>query len=98
MELGWHLRQGLITLPTIYYRETNPVDPNLDLILCGKNIDIENLNQLVDAIQSSGAIERSMDKAKQFVDQALDALNELPLTAERQALEDLSNYIIDRHL
>ncbi|NIT62078.1 MAG: polyprenyl synthetase family protein, partial [Aliifodinibius sp.] len=24
------LRQGLITLPTIYYRETNPDDPNLD--------------------------------------------------------------------
>jgi geranylgeranyl pyrophosphate synthase len=92
------LRQGLITLPTIYYRETNPVDPNLDLILCGKNIDNEILYQLVDAIQSSGAIERSMDKAKQFVDQALDALNELPLTAEREALEDLSNYIIDRHL
>jgi hypothetical protein len=28
----------------------------------------------------------------------LEALNELPMTAERQALESLSMYIIDRHL
>jgi geranylgeranyl pyrophosphate synthase len=49
------LRQGLITLPTIYYRETNPDDANLDTILCGKNINNEKLNQLVSAIQSSGA-------------------------------------------
>jgi geranylgeranyl pyrophosphate synthase len=92
------LRQGLVTLPTIYYRETNPDDENLDIILGGRNIENENLNQLVDAIQTSGAIERSIRKARQFVDQALDALNELPITAERQALENLSNYIVDRHI
>ena len=92
------LRQGLVTLPTIYYRETNPDDQNLDIILCRKNIENENLDQLVDAIQASGAIERSIDKARQFVDQALDALNELPITAERQALENLSHYIVDRHI
>jgi geranylgeranyl pyrophosphate synthase len=92
------LRQGIVTLPTIYYRETNSDDQNLDSILCGKNINNKNLDQLVDAIQSSGAIEKSTDKARQFVDQALDALDELPLTSERQALESLSNYIVDRHL
>lgn len=92
------LRQGLVTLPTIYYREKNPDDQNLDIILCGKNIKNENLNQLVGAIQSSGAIERSMNKARQFVNQALEALDELPLTAERRALEDLANYIVDRRI
>ena len=92
------LRQGLITLPTIYYRETNPEDPNLDQILCGKNIKNEELNQLVSAIQESGAVDRATSQAQEFVDQALDALNELPLTPERQALESLSMYIIDRHL
>jgi geranylgeranyl pyrophosphate synthase len=92
------LRQGLITLPTIYYREANPDDPNLDQILCGKNINSEELNQLVSAIQESGAVERATDKAQEFIDEALDALNELPLTPERQALESLSMYIIDRRL
>ncbi|MBE9475140.1 MAG: polyprenyl synthetase family protein [Chloroflexi bacterium] len=92
------LRQGLVTLPTIYYREKNPDDQNLDIILCGKNIKNENLNQLVGAIQSSGAIERSMNKARQFVNQALEALDELPLTAERRALENLANYIVDRRI
>ena len=92
------LRQGLVTLPTIYYRKSNPDDQNLDTLLCGKNIDNESLNQLVSSIQSSGAVEKSTAKAQEYVDQALDALNELPLTPERQALESLSDYIIDRHL
>lgn len=92
------LRQGLVTLPTIYYREVQPDDPNLDKILCGKIINIEELNQLVAAIQESGAVERATKKAQEFVDQAVDALNELPLTPERQALESLAMYIIDRRL
>ena len=92
------LRQGLVTLPTIYFRESNPDNQNLDTLLCGKNIDNESLNQLVSSIQSSGAVEKSIDKAQEYIDQALDALNELPMTPERQALESLSVYIIDRHL
>lgn len=92
------LRQGLVTLPTIYYREMNPEDPNLDKILCGKNINNQELNQLVSAILESGAVAKARDKAQEFVDEALGALNELPRTPERQALENLSMYIIDRHL
>jgi geranylgeranyl pyrophosphate synthase len=92
------LRQGLVTLPTIYYRESNPDDQNLNNILCGKNISNEELDQLVESIQSSGAIDQSIEKAKQYVDQALAALAKLPLTAESQALENLSNYIVDRHI
>jgi geranylgeranyl pyrophosphate synthase len=92
------LRQGLVTLPTIYYRESNPDDQNLNNILCGKNITNEELDQLVESIQSSGAIDQSIEKAKQYVDQALAALAKLPLTAESQALENLSNYIVDRHI
>ncbi len=92
------LRQGLVTLPTIYYREMNPDDQNLTNILCGKNITNEDLDRLVEEIQSSGSIDKSIAKARQFIDQALDALGELPMTAERQALENLSNYILDRHI
>jgi len=92
------LRQGLITLPAIYYREINPNDPNLEGILNGKNIGEEGLNQLVKAIQTSGAIERSVNQARIFSDQALNALETLPLTPEHEALESLSKYVVDRHL
>jgi geranylgeranyl pyrophosphate synthase len=92
------LRQGLITLPTIYYRDLVPDDPYLDQVLCGKNFNNEEINQLVASILESGAVESATNKAKEFVDEALDALNELPYAPERKSLENLSMYIIDRHL
>ncbi len=92
------LRQGLVTLPTIYYRESNPDDQNLNNVLCGKNISNKDLDKLVESIQSSGAIDRSINRAKQYIDQAITALSELPKTEEHQALENLSNYIVDRHI
>lgn len=92
------LRQGLVTLPTIFYLESHPDDSNLSMILSRKEVDEEQLAHLVGDIQESGAIDKSVEKAKHFVDHALDALDELPLTSEHQALENLSKYIVDRHL
>lgn len=92
------LRQRLITLPTIYFIDSHPDEPTLQMIINGENIDNNQLNKLVASIQESGAIEKSVATARQYCDQALDALDELPFTAEHQALVNLSNYIIDRHL
>jgi len=92
------LRQGLITLPAIYYQEINPEDPILLNILEGNIIDEDDLNQLVSEIQNSGAIERSTEQANIFVNQALNALDSLPQSSEHEALERLSKYVVDRHL
>jgi len=92
------LRQGLVTLPAIYYQEINPEDSRLQSILDGKFIGEDDLHQLVSEIQSSGAIERSVEQAKEFINQALSALESLPQSPEHEALEGLSLYIIDRHL
>jgi geranylgeranyl pyrophosphate synthase len=91
------LRQGLITLPVIYYLEKNPDDPDLVSILNQESMSENRLGQLVFAIQSSGAIERSIDQAREFSSQALDALGKLPFTPEHEALEDLTRYIVNRH-
>jgi geranylgeranyl pyrophosphate synthase len=92
------LRQGLITLPALYYQEINPEDPNLLRILNGKNIGDDDLNELVSEIQISGAIERSIEQANIFINQAQTALKALPQTPEHEALESLSKYVVDRHL
>lgn len=92
------LRQGLITLPAIYYQEINPEDPRLLSILAGKMIGEGDLNILVSEIQSSGAIERSVELARDFITKALAALDSLPRTPEHEALENLSRYVVDRHL
>jgi geranylgeranyl pyrophosphate synthase len=93
------LRQGLITLPTIIYMESHPDDPDVGYLKDGSYYNETRLNRLIPAIRESGAIEEALYAARQFVDRGLEALAELalPLTAERQALEDLASYIVSRH-
>ncbi len=90
------LRQGLITLPTLYYIETHPDDPDIELISKGQLFNEERLNRLIVAIRQSGSIERALEEARSFVNNALDILEQQPDCPERHALEDLANYIVNR--
>jgi geranylgeranyl pyrophosphate synthase len=91
------LRQGLVTLPTIYYLEGHPEDSELQLVLSGVSINNHRISRLVSAILESGAILAAVGDARRYVDQALKALIELPQTPERKALEELAVYIVERH-
>jgi geranylgeranyl pyrophosphate synthase len=91
------LRQGLITLPTIYYLESEPDDPDLSMALNGILYDELRLTRLAQGIRKSGAIEKSLEEASQHVTCALDALDDLPQNIQHQALEELANYVIRRN-
>jgi geranylgeranyl pyrophosphate synthase len=91
------LRQGLITLPTINYMERHPGDPDVKFLESGNHYDENRLARLTAAIRQSEAIPESLAEARQFIHRGLDALADLPDTEERQALEDLANYIVRRH-
>lgn len=90
------LRQGLITLPAIYYIEAHPDDPDLQLLLKGNNYHEASLSRLAQAIGESGAIGEAMNEASQYVDRALKALKVFPKKPERESLEDLAKYIVHR--
>lgn len=92
------LRQGLITLPALYYIEMNPGDPDLELLRSGSYYNEERMDRLITSIRKSGAIDRAMDEAHHYVDCALKMLNDQPEGPERLALMDLTNYIVDRSL
>ncbi len=91
------LRQGLVTLPALYYLDAYPDDPNLKKILSGGNYRDEHIDDLVTAIRKSGAIDQAKEEAGEFADRAIDILVAFPESPERQALEDLSRYIVNRH-
>ena len=91
------LRQGLITLPTIIYMDSHPNDPDVEFLQSGNHYDEARLARLTTAIRQSQAIPEAVAEARQFVDRGLDALADLPRTPERQALEELANYIVRRH-
>ena len=91
------LRQGLITLPSLYYLETNPEDKDLAKLMSGLSSD-ERVEKLVGSICQSGAIHKALDEASGFAERAIDALSILPENPEHRALEELAYYIVKRPL
>jgi len=97
--VGSDLLQGLITLPTLHYIEDHPDDPNIRPLLEGNySVGQKQMNRLVQSIRKSDAISRSMNEAQKYVAEALRALADMPVGTERQALEDLARYIVDRRI
>jgi geranylgeranyl pyrophosphate synthase len=95
--VGNDLRQGLITLPTIYYVEDHPDDTNAQEIINGECLKYEQqVTELVDNIRSSLAVQEALNEADSYVAAALDLLKTLPDKPERAHLEDLTRYITSR--
>jgi geranylgeranyl pyrophosphate synthase len=92
------LRQGLVTLPAIYYVETHPDDGDMVALLNGQYYSEERLERVVREIRNSGAIERAMDEARHYINRALDTLRAQAECPERYALEELAAYIVERSL
>jgi geranylgeranyl pyrophosphate synthase len=97
--VGNDLRQGIITLPAIFYAETHPEDPDATDLLEGRCIQsTEQIDRLIANIRSSDAIRLSHQEAIRFVETGLSSLRQVPMGPERFALEDLANYIVQREV
>jgi geranylgeranyl pyrophosphate synthase len=92
------LRQGLVTLPAIYYAESHPEDEDMAAVLAGHYDDDAQMTRLVDAIRQSGAIRQAMEEARQFVDRGIAAIAGCRENEEHRALEELAHYIVDREI
>jgi geranylgeranyl pyrophosphate synthase len=96
--LASDLQNGLVTLPAIYYAEANPNDPDVLSLPNGGWTNNENMMRLVGNIRTSNATRKAMHEAEQHVDRALAILNLMEPCAERDALENLARYIVDRNV
>ena len=94
--LGSDLLNGLVTLPAIYYAEANPEDLDVLSLPNGGWTNNENMKRLVDNIRASNATQKAMLEANQHIDRALAKLDSMEPRAEREALENLAKYIVDR--
>lgn len=94
--LGSDLQNGLVTLPAIYYAEINPDDPDVLSLPNGGWGNTEHMTRLVENIRSSSCTKKAMVEAEQHVDRALALLASCEPSAEREALENLAKYIVDR--
>jgi len=97
--VGSDLRQGLVTLPAIYYVEQHTEDPDAQALREGRCINSDSqMVRLVQSIRNSDAIKLAQHEAEQFIDRAIESLRILPELPERHYLEDLANYIVSREL
>jgi geranylgeranyl pyrophosphate synthase len=96
--IGSDLLNGLVTLPAIYYAEAHPKDLDVLSLPEGGWKDTERVQRLVDNIRQSLAIRQAMDEARQAVNRALKALSDAPPSPEREALENLAKFIVDRKI
>lgn len=94
--LGSDLHNGLVTLPAIYYAEANPDDPDVLSLPNGGWTNDKNMARLVENIRASDSSKRAMREAEQHIDRAVARLDVLEINAEREALENLARYIVDR--
>lgn len=95
--LGSDLLQGLVTLPALYYVESNPNDDDVRLLKEGGWGNRERMERLIEVVRASNAVQQSMQEARACVARALAALEPLPASAEKLALESLALYIVDRN-
>lgn len=95
--IGHDLRQGIPTLPAIYYYEENPEDQTLLDCLDGTASD-EEADGLIQRINDSGVIEKSLEEANQCAEKAVQSLKDFPEGKEKEALIKLGPFLMDRDL
>lgn len=97
--VGSDLRQGLVTLPTLFYIEKHPDDIDGQTLLSNNCLqNDQQVERIVNAIRQSSAIQACLDEAKGFVSRGLVALQKQPPSPEKQYLQELANFIVLREI
>ncbi len=95
--VGGDLRQGLVTLPMLYYMQSNPDNATIERFSSGQCFqDEEEIQQLVKDVSTSEAILKSHHTAAEFASRAENYILDFPDTPERSALVNMTRYIIER--
>jgi geranylgeranyl pyrophosphate synthase len=94
--IGSDLLNGLVTLPAIYYAEASPDDLDVKSLADGGWANQERMARLVESIRRTDAIGKAMSEANQHMERALENLEGFEAGPEREALESLARFIVDR--
>ena len=93
---GSDLRAGLVTAPTLWFLQQNENHDLVQDILRNGRRDDGSIMTAVRDIRESGAIEASLDEARRFIERSREALEILPPGTPRDALRELSDFVVER--
>ncbi|MFN0095642.1 MAG: polyprenyl synthetase family protein [Dehalococcoidia bacterium] len=94
--VGSDLREGTITLPGLLVIEQNPKSNPINKFFQARRNKEQRLQEALDYVRDSGALEKSMDMARAYVTRANDAINGCHGSDAKAALLSLGDYVLTR--
>ncbi len=91
------LRQGIVTLPALYFLSGGNNSGVVVQVLNGTRRDEPAVRAAVDAIRASGALEAAIAEARRFSRRGQEALKVLPDNPHRQILFELADFVVERN-
>ena len=93
--VGSDLREGIVTLPVLYYLRENPDDQRIATVV-GKGGDDALVAEVVAAIRGSEALNRARERADGFVRRSQEVLAALPEGEPRNRMVALAEFTVSR--
>ncbi|MEM6598959.1 MAG: solanesyl diphosphate synthase [Cyanobacteria bacterium P01_D01_bin.36] len=90
---GSDLRSGNLTAPVLYAMEEVPY---LKTLIEREFSESEDFEQAIELVNNSGGLDRARALATHHAHHAVERLGALPPSPSRQALEDISEYVLRR--
>lgn len=95
--IGSDLLNGLVTMPVIFYAGAHPSDPDVVSLPHGAWSNPDHMARLAANVRDSDAIQLAMEQALRHIDRALVQLEGVEGSPEREALQYLARYVVDRN-
>ncbi|MGG4491968.1 heptaprenyl diphosphate synthase component II [Metabacillus idriensis] len=89
--VGGDLLQGNITLPVLYAMENPGLKNKISKV--ASDTDEKEMAEIIEAILSTNAIERSIQVSDMYLQKGFSILNQLPKNRARSALSNIAKYI-----
>jgi geranylgeranyl pyrophosphate synthase len=90
------LRQGIVTLPVIDYLDAHPHDRRVDDLLNNGQHSDDVVLPIVADVRASGAVDRAVSEANDYVRSAQRTLSKLPDGEARQSMLAVADYVVAR--
>lgn len=91
--VGGDIQQGIMTLPMILAMEKSLHKQKLRYLLGKREKSQAEVQQAIDLIKASGAVEESMHWVERYIDKAKRHLLDLPDVTARRALGELADFV-----
>jgi len=96
---GNDLRQGMVTLPLIYALQEQPHNGHYQQVhqlLNGITHAEEDINAVINWVAQGSGVERSFSDAYYYADKAREVLHHFPASSDREVLDELINFVVER--